>query len=91
MSAHRDLPAVVLAAIGLAVGAAGAVALLFLLPNDGTNQLSRLVLGYVVWVAIAVGILVLGNRALRRRRRVDADKADRPADDRPGEPEAPDR
>ena len=68
MSAWRNLPVIVLAAIGLVVGAAGAIIVLALLPDDGTNSASRLLIGYAVWVVIAVGTLVLGNRVLARRR-----------------------
>lgn len=91
MSADRKLPAAVLAVIGLAVGAAGAVLLLFVLPDNGTNQLWRLVLGYLVWVAIAAGILVLGDRALRRRRPSVTEEADPAPTEHSGEGEASDR
>ena len=72
-----------LAAIGIAVGSAGAIIVLAALPDDGTNSTLRLLIGYAVWVMIAVATLLLGDRVLARRRS-DHDRP--PASTRPDAP-----
>ena len=73
VSALRKAPAVVFAAIGLAIGAAGAVIVLAALPDDGTNSTLRLLVAYAVWVVLAAGTLVLGDRVVAARTRSDRD------------------